>query len=492
MKFIDKILRSKFFNASLRIKVVVVFAAPMILILASFSYVHYIREQKELEEYIQRGTVQLGDMALLGMKNSMQRNDQEVVARIIRNYGTNPSINEIRIINLNFEVVASANSDEVGTIFSLEQTGCDECHQYLPSERPKVIQIKIGENKEVLRVVTPIPNEAQCQTCHPAENSHLGALIIDAPLSVAFEHIHEDQIYNIVISILSILFVTIILYMLIQWLVINRVGILYEYLTAFAEGNFSIRIPKTWRTEDEITRLADRFNEIADSLENHQKEQREIAIVRQEAIIEERERIAHELHDGVAQLLAYLAAKITTIRIHLRKQNSSDVEENLDQMDEAVQKQALEVRASIIGLKLVEQGGAGLVKSLRDYVTMCNRLSDFRVFLEVGNGAEDFFIEPETELQLLRIVQEAINNARKHSSATHVNISISVENSELLLTIQDNGIGFAPWQHDLWRPPHFGLQTMNERAEKIGARFKVDTEPGQGVRVSVRLKLKEK
>ncbi len=492
MKILNRILRSSFFKTSLRVKVMIGFAVPMILVLAIFSYVHYVREQKELEEQIQTGTIQLGDMALLGMKNAMLRNDQEVVTRIVRTYGTNPSISEIRIVNLDFEIVASANSEDVGKTLSTEQAGCEECHRYPPSERPHVIQLKLGEKEDVLRVVTPITNEQQCQACHPAENNHLGALIIDAPMDMVFEHIREDQIYNIAISLLSILFVTAILYMLIQWLVIKRVGVLYEYLTAFAAGDFSVRIPKVWRTEDEITRLADRFNEIADALERHQKEEREIAIVRQDAIAEERERIAHELHDGVAQLLAYLTTKITTIRLHLRKRSSRDAEGNLDQMEEAVLKQALEVRASIIGLKLVGQGGAGLVKSLRDYVIMCNRLGDFRVLLEVGDGAEEAFIAPETELHLLRIVQESVSNARKHSSATDVKINVSVETSELRLVIQDNGVGFDPWQTNPWKPPHFGLQTMSERADKIGARFTVDTAPGQGVRVSVWLKLKEK
>jgi len=491
MKLLDTILRSKFFKTSLRVKVLIGFAAPMILALAIFSYVHYIREQKELEEQIQTGTVRLGDMALLGMKNAMLKNDQEVVARIVRTYGTNPSINQIRIVDLEFKIVASGNSEEVGETLSTEQTGCEECHRYSPSERPQVIQLKLGEKEDVLRVVTPIPNEPQCQACHPAENNHLGALIIDAPMQVVFEHIREDQIYNIAISLLSILFVTAILYMLIQWLVIKRVGVLYEYLTAFAAGNFKIRIPKIWRTEDEITRLADPFNAIVDTLESHEKEQREIAIIRQEAVEEERERIARDLHDGLAQLLAYLNTKISATRLLLKQRRPKVADEQLAQMEDAVQKETTEVRAAIIGLKLIGKEDASLYENLVDYVTMCNRLDDLRIHFEHSPDVEEVRCSPEAEIHLLRITQEAIHNIRKHASASLAHIGLHKEAGFLVLTIEDDGIGFDTWQSSMWRQPHFGLRTMGERAELIGATFKVESAPDQGTRVSVRLKLKE-
>jgi signal transduction histidine kinase len=301
----------------------------------------------------------------------------------------------------------------------------------------------------------------------------------------------EDLFFNLAISLLSIIFVTVLAYISIQWLVVNRVGVIYKYLSEYATGDFSIRIPKVWRTEDEITRLADHFNAIADALERHQKQEREIAIIRQEAIVEERERIAHELHDGVAQLLAFLNVKISTVRLLMRQQRPKESENELTEMEDVVQTQAMDVRGTILGLRLMEQAGAGLVTSLKDYVTMCNRLSEFTLMLETSPGTENLSLDPETELQLLRIVQESVSNARKHSKAKEVKIKVLKENSDLILRIEDNGIGFDPWQTKLWRSPHFGLKTMGERAEKISASFKVESAPGTGVQVSVWLKLKE-
>jgi signal transduction histidine kinase len=489
MTILDKILNSKLFKTSLRFKVIMVYVLPTIIILSVLGYIHNSREKKELEEQIQTTTIQLGDMALSGMKHAMLRNDPEVVARILNNIGSNPSIQQMWIVSPDSRIVASTKASDIGLFLRPDQSGCVECHMYTPADRPRVTQLQLSKN--VMRVVTPIPNDLECQACHLPENVHLGVLIIDAPLAKIAEHMQEDMIYNITISLISILLVTVLAYMLIQWLVVKRVGVLYEYLNAYATGDFSIRIPKIWRTEDEITRLADHFNAIAESLERHQKAQREIAIIRQEAIIEERERIAHELHDGVAQLLAYLNVKISTARLLLNQRRTKVAEKQLIEMEEAVQKQAGDVRAIILGLRLIGQAGSGLITNLKDYVLLCNRLNEFSVLLETSPDVENLNLDPETEIHLLRIVQESVSNARKHSSATEVILKISIEGNELFMRIEDNGIGFDPWQVKLWRSPHFGLQTMGERAEKIGASFKVESAQGQGVRVIVRLRIKE-
>lgn len=489
MKIVDAILSSKPFKASLRIKVVIVFIMPMILALSVLSYLHNTGEQRVMEEQIESTTIQLGDMALSGLKHAMLRNDRQVIARILNNIGSNPAIKQMWLIDPDFRIVESTNPSDIGKLVQTEKAGCVECHKYPPANRPRVTRLRISE--DVLRVVSPIANDPECQACHSADNIHLGVLVIDAPLVKIREHMRDDQIYNIVFSLLSIVMVAGLAYMLIQWLIVQRVEVLYKSLYAFAAGDFSVRVPKRWRTEDEITRLADHFNDIADVLQRHQKEQNEIAIVREEAIAEERERIAHELHDGIAQLLAYLTAKVSATRLLLSKDRTTAADEQLSEMEEAVQKQATEVRTAIIGLKLVGQSGSGLIKNLKDYVVMCNRLNNLNVVLEAGSDVEALHIDPETELQLLRIAQESISNIRKHAAATEAKIIIKLEGRELLMEIQDNGIGFDPWQSSLWRPPHFGLRTMGERAEKIKAVFRVYSAPGQGVRVSVRVKLEE-
>jgi signal transduction histidine kinase len=484
---INKILRSKLFKASLRVKILLAFVLPMLFVVSGFSYFHNLREQQELEDIIERSTIQLGDMALSGMKNSMLRNDRDAVNRILNNIGKNPSIKEMKIVDADFRIAVSTDETEVGTTADVRQAGCAECHNTPAPERPRVTGMRLS--RDLLRVVSPIANEPACQNCHPAEKKHLGVLIIDAPLSMVAAHAQEDRIYNVGISVVSVLVIAVISYLMIHWLVVKRVGVLYQYLNAFAAGDFSIRIPKVWRTEDEITYLADHFNRIADALERQQNAQREVAIVRQEAIAEERERIAHDLHDGIAQLLAYLTTKISAAQVALSKNNSQATEAHLLKMDEAVQRQMLDVRAMIAGLRMVGNAGIGLAANMKEYVETCNRLTDIHVIFNCAPEAETLELHPETELQLLRITQEAISNARKHSAATEVTVFLFMEENALLLEVCDNGVGFDPWSPALWRAPHFGLHTMRERAEKIGASFRVEAAKGSGARVLVNLNL---
>ena len=364
-----------------------------------------------------------------------------------------------------------------------------ECHSLPVADRQRVA--RIGASPGFLRVATPISNDQECWGCHDRSIPHLGVLLVDASLVASDEFVMEDQVYNILVAVVSTLLVVLLSYFMIQWLIVKRVEVLYKSLSAFASGDFSARVPKPWRTEDEITRLADHFNEIAESLQRHQEKEREITVVRQEAVTEERERIARDLHDGIAQLLSYLNTKVTAVRLLLKQRRSKLADDQLAQMENAIQAQTIEVRAAIIGLKVVGQSNANLFSNLKEYATLCNRVGNLQVDFELDPQVEQLNIDPESEVHLLRITQEAVSNIRKHASATRVHIHAWMDNEKLALDIEDDGIGFDPWQSSLWRPPHFGLHNMGERAEIIGATFKVESEPGRGTRISVRLKVKE-
>ena len=489
MKLLDTILRSKFFKTSLRFKVVVAFILPMILVLSVLSYIHNVRELAELESQVESSTIQLGDITLGNLRHAMLLNDNAMIGDILHEIKESSTFESLWIVNLDFRIMESTNPSDIGVTLQTDQAGCVGCHSQSPADRPRVAQLHLEE--DVLRVVTPIRNEPACQVCHSAETTHLGVLIIDAPLTYIEEHMREDQIYNSGISLVAILIVTALAYTMIQWLVVKRVGVLYKSLSAFASGDFSARVPKLWRTEDEITQLADHFNEIADALERHEKEQRESALIRQEAIEEERERIARDLHDGLAQLLAYLNTKISAVRLLLKNERPKVADEQLEQIQEAVQRETTEVRAAIIGLKMIGREEASLYENLVDCIDMSNRLGDLRIQFEYGPEVEEVRFSPDAEIHLLRITQEAIRNIRKHASASVARIRLFQEDGFLVLMIEDDGIGFDIWQTGMWRQPHFGLRTMGERAELIGATFKVESAPGQGTRVSVRLKLKE-
>jgi len=104
----------------------------------------------------------------------------------------------------------------------------------------------------------------------------------------------------------------------------------------------------------------------------------------------------------------------------------------------------------------------------------------------IGDDTDVKFV-PVVEIQLLRIIQEALANIRKHSGASRAWVRFEADEAGAVITIEDDGQGFDPsriWQD---RQEHFGLQTMRERAESVGGTLHILTQPGQGVRMTVQL-----
>jgi signal transduction histidine kinase len=214
----------------------------------------------------------------------------------------------------------------------------------------------------------------------------------------------------------------------------------------------------------------------------------EAAHARQQSLIdEERQRIARELHDGLAQLLGYVSTKAMAVRLMLKNRRTEAADQHLLQLEEAARELYVDVRQAILDLKMTGQSGAGVTATLKDFTAQFSRLSGLPVELAIAPAVESLSLTAEIELQLLRIVQEALTNVRKHASATKVRISLRVNDGVLELTVSDDGQGFDPDHVRGTHRPHFGLSTMRERAEAIGAEFDLDSEPGAGTRVTVRL-----
>ena len=203
----------------------------------------------------------------------------------------------------------------------------------------------------------------------------------------------------------------------------------------------------------------------------------------------ERIRIAHEMHDGLAQVLAYVNTKAQVIREYLRQEKPQVAEEHLEQLAVAARDVYNDVRAQILDLRTTAPSESGLIDSLRDYIEQWSRHTQLAATTDLPAHLD---LAPDVELQLLRIVQESLTNVRKHSGATTVSVLLTKENHQIELTIEDDGGGFDLEQIDGPAAPHsprFGLTTMQERAEAVGGRLTIRSTPGQGTRVHLLLPL---
>lgn len=206
-----------------------------------------------------------------------------------------------------------------------------------------------------------------------------------------------------------------------------------------------------------------------------------------QAVLEERERIARELHDGLAQVLGYINTQTMATKRLVISNKLQQAEDQLNSMEEATRRVYSDVREAIMGLGSSLSGGDGFAANLKQYLTGYSDLSGVSVSLELGDKAP--VLPASIELQLMRIVQESLSNVRKHAQATQASITFDSFDEELIVKIEDNGRGFFPDQRMRTGWPHFGLRSMSERANAIGGALEVVSAPDEGAKVIVKLPL---
>lgn len=202
------------------------------------------------------------------------------------------------------------------------------------------------------------------------------------------------------------------------------------------------------------------------------------------AVTDERGRIAREMHDGLAQILGYLSVQMQTLESLAQQGKGEAMLRELRQARERISHAQSDVRENILSLRTTLDGEAALVPALREYV------EEFGI--QTGITAKFFSavedtppLSPIAETQLVRIVQEALTNTRKHAHANCVQVSLQREDDELQVTVLDDGIGMNLDGSKY----HFGLQTMRERAESVSGRITIESTVGQGTRVQITMPL---
>lgn len=206
---------------------------------------------------------------------------------------------------------------------------------------------------------------------------------------------------------------------------------------------------------------------------------------RDSAVMQERGRTAREMHDGMAQLLGYINTQTIAVRKLITDNRTAEAHEELTKIEKIARGLYNDVREGILGLRIQTDKREGLVDSLREYAASYGQMSGINVEIKAADGIVSSDLSPTAEIQITRIVQEALTNVRKHSKATSVMVTFERHSDEIYLTIADNGKGFDIAHLPPREWPRFGLQTMKERAEAVGGGFQVQTALGKGCRIQV-------
>ncbi|MDQ7842274.1 MAG: HAMP domain-containing protein [Armatimonadota bacterium] len=272
--------------------------------------------------------------------------------------------------------------------------------------------------------------------------------------------------------------------LLFAWLdtgaVVAPLRLLQRGAERIAAGDLAQRIEV--RRGDELGALGQSFEtmrlRLLRSLEENARLQERLRSV---AMVEERERIAREMHDSVGQVLGYVNTKVQAVHALVSQGQIPEALAHLEELELAARSVYADLREAILSLRTTTGPDRRLIPVLADYTRRFTELSgvDTRLVVEI----DEVEFPPTTEVHLIRIVQEALTNVRKHAAARHAVVRLAARGGAIVVAVEDDGVGIGGKA----APPTagFGLQTMRERAEAIGGTMTVGVRAGGGTVVEV-------
>jgi signal transduction histidine kinase len=203
--------------------------------------------------------------------------------------------------------------------------------------------------------------------------------------------------------------------------------------------------------------------------------------------LQERTLLAQEIHDGLAQLIGSIRLWAEDAQLSLKEEKLRDVENAIDKIEHTARDAYSSIREEMLGLRDTILPGKNFISVLSEYLKRYQRQWGIETRLNYQNGHrldDKLPISAMAEIQLLRIIQEAVTNVRRHAEATHVFVSIVEDDDHLLISIRDDGKGFNP---DETRDGNLGLRIMNERAASIGGEIDIKTQTDQGTEMKIKI-----
>jgi signal transduction histidine kinase len=205
---------------------------------------------------------------------------------------------------------------------------------------------------------------------------------------------------------------------------------------------------------------------------------------RELSIVEERNRLARELHDAVTQKLFGIVLATETVATLLDAE-PGEARAQLGRLQELAHEAMSELRSLIFELRPAVLETEGLATTLRKHVDVLRRVDGREIRLHIGDVPR---LDPATDAELFRIAQEALQNAIRHSQSEHIDVHLAAGDGRVRLKVADDGVGFDPAAPKL-RSRRLGLTSMEERAEAVGGRLEIRSEPGAGTTVELDLAL---
>lgn len=243
-------------------------------------------------------------------------------------------------------------------------------------------------------------------------------------------------------------------------------------------GEFNLFFRSALALNTDETELLDALaNHLASALEGL----RAAALEREAAVGAERALLARELHDSIAQSLAFLKIQLQLLRTAAERGQTAQLQKALDELDTGLRESINDVRELLVHFR-TRTNTDDIEQALQETLQKFKHQTGLPTLLQVqGDGLP---LPPDVQVQVLHVVQEALSNVRKHAAASHVALDV-VKGARWRFVVRDNGIGFNARQSR--GQSHVGMKIMHERADRIGAEVAVVSGPGQGTVVTLTL-----
>lgn len=239
------------------------------------------------------------------------------------------------------------------------------------------------------------------------------------------------------------------------------------------------------------TRVAERTRELAEAnaqlriqIKEHERDQATILEQQRSlAAIEERERLGRELHDGLGQMMGYVNVQVQAVQALLAERKLEAAHTNLDNLAQSARDAYQQIRGQILDLRTQDLRGRAFFDVVRQVTESFSQKHGIAAMLVLPERLPSALFGPAEEEQVLRIIQEALTNAAKHSRASRVEVIFSLVGEHVQVMISDDGVGFDTALQANTRKEgvgSFGLGIMRERAEQAGGTLEVRSAPGRG------------
>ncbi|WP_164668181.1 sensor histidine kinase [Virgibacillus doumboii] len=199
----------------------------------------------------------------------------------------------------------------------------------------------------------------------------------------------------------------------------------------------------------------------------------------QEIVVQERNRLARELHDSVSQQLFAASMMMSAINESNPPEDDS-LKQQMQMVEKMIHQSQLEMRALLLHLRPVALKGKSLQEGTKELLAELTQ----KVPMEIDSKLEEFSIDKGVEDQLFRILQESVSNTLRHAKASTLHVMLIERDETIILRTVDNGVGF---DMENVRTSSYGLQNMRERAFEIGGTCKVISLPDEGTRLEVKV-----